>query len=339
MATNSKRTETLVGVFLFIGFGLLGGIILLFGNIGDLFKGHYELRVNFKEAAGIIEGSTVRLRGAKIGEVGGKPQLTDGSMIQVVLKIEEQFQVAEGSVFQIGQASLLGDKEVIITPPAEGVAVPLPSGSVVMGSEPGGLDLLQSEAELIVVDARDFLRDAKGSLAKLEGSMDEIRRVVTKVGTTMDAVNEGILTEGNLGAFGSTLANLERASASFADLGERLDPLVGEVHLVVGEVRETNQVIQGTIKAAEGTLAKIDPALEEVPAVLSSIGKTADRATEAIDKIDGKKGALGALVSDQELKTDVKDFVRNLKRNGVLRYKDEDEAEDDPRERFRGRRR
>ncbi len=353
MATKSRKTETLVGLFLFIGLALLAGIILLFGNIGDFFKGRYEIKVNFTEASGVIKGSTVRLRGAKVGEVATKPVLTGDSMIQVTLQIDDRFQIDQGSVFQIGQASLLGDKEIIITPPVSSSNLYLNPGAVVMGSDPGGLDLLQSEAEVIAVDARMLLQDAKGTLLKLESSMDEIRKVVEKMGTTMDTVNSGLLTEKNIGAFGSTLANLDRASATFADLGERLDPVVGEVELAVKEVRETNETAQetittvkgaietaqGTMKTMQGTIAKVDPALESVPRVLNSIEKTADRASAAIEKVDNKKGALGALVSDQELKTDMKDFVRNLKKNGVLRYKDEDEKEEDPRDRFKGRRR
>lgn len=353
MATPSKKSETFVGLFLFTGLALLAGGILLFGNIGDFFRGRYEVKVSFTEASGVIKGSTVRLRGAKIGEVSLKPALMGDAMIQVTLEIEEGFQIDQGSTFQIGQASLLGDKEIIITPPINSSQRYLSPGEVVMGSAPGGLDLLQNEAEVIAGDARILLQEAKGTLAKLESSMDEIRRVVTKVGATMDVVNGGLLTKKNIGAFGNTLANLDRASASFADLGERLDPVVGEVRLAVKEVRETNKAAQVTISTAEeaiktadvtmktvqGAIAKVDPALEQVPQVLSSIEKTADRAAVAMGKVDSKKGALGALVSDQELKTDMKDFVRNLKKNGVLRYKDEEEKVEDPRDRFKGRRR
>jgi phospholipid/cholesterol/gamma-HCH transport system substrate-binding protein len=346
MASNSKKTETLVGLFLFIGFVLLGGIILLFGNIGDFFKGSYEIKVSFTEAPGIIKGSTVRLRGAKVGEVAGKPMLTGDSMIEVVLDIDDRFQIDQGSVFQIGQASLLGDKEIVITSPAHSSHLYLNPGAEVLGSDPGGLELLQNEAEGIAVDARALLKDAKGTLVKLEDSMEEIRVVLAKMGTTMDTVNEGVLTEKNVGAFGNTLANLDRASATFADLGERLDPAVSEFRLAINEVRATNasaketiETAKETMETAKGAIARVDPALEGVPRVLDSIEKTADRATAAIDKVDSKKGALGALVSDQELKTDMKDFVRNLKKNGVLRYKDEDEKEEDPRDRYQGRRR
>jgi len=346
MKANSKKTETLVGLFLFLGFAILAGIILLFGDIVGFFKGQYEVKVSFSEAAGIIEGSTVRMRGAKIGEVGEKPALTGNSMIQVVLKVDDGVQIDKGSIFQIEQAGIIGDKEIVITPPKHSSQMYLNSGAEVMGSDPGGLELLQNEAEGIAMDTRSLLGDAKGVLAKLESSMDEIRVVVTqmgstmktvdsvvlKMGTTMDTVNGGLLTEENVNAFGSTLANLDKASASFAEIGGKLDPVMADLRLAIGEIRETG-------KTAQTTIAKMDPALEKLPDVLTSLEGTANRATAAIDKIDGKNGALGALVSDQELKTDLKDFVRNLKKNGVLRYKDADEEEDDPRDRYQGRRR
>jgi phospholipid/cholesterol/gamma-HCH transport system substrate-binding protein len=105
MATNSKKSETLIGLFLFIGLALLAGIIVLFGNIGDLFKGRYELKVNFTEASGIIKGSTVKLRGAKIGEVAEKPKLLGESQIQVILAIDDRFQIDQGSIFQIDHSA------------------------------------------------------------------------------------------------------------------------------------------------------------------------------------------------------------------------------------------
>ena len=74
-----------------------------------------------------------------------------------------------------------------------------------------------------------------------------------------------------------------------------------------------------------------------MPDVIASIEQTSDVARQAIEKVQ-EKGALGALVADEELKGDMKDFVRNLKENGILRYKDK-ESSDDPRDRFRGRRR
>ena len=332
MATNSKKTETLVGLFLFLGLAMLGTIVLLFGNIGDLFKKRYEIKVNFVEAPGIIKGSTVRLRGAKIGQVAAKPLLIGGSRIQVVLEIDESFRIEEGSKFQISQASLLGDKEILITAPIAGSQEFIEPGSEVMGSLPGGLDLLQSEAEGIAENTRQVIVQAQNALVKIEDSVDEIKKVARQISETMDKVNDQILSGENLENFGGSLANLEQASASFVKLGEKLEPMVDDVSITINEVRQTNQSVKAAIES-------VGPALDDVPRVLSSIERTANTAAAALEKVDDENGALGALVSDKELKTDMKDFVRNLKERGILRYKDEEEKEEDPRDRFRGRRR
>jgi len=45
MAANSKKTELLVGIFLFVGILLLSLLVLQFGRIGDLLRGSYDIRV------------------------------------------------------------------------------------------------------------------------------------------------------------------------------------------------------------------------------------------------------------------------------------------------------
>jgi phospholipid/cholesterol/gamma-HCH transport system substrate-binding protein len=168
-------------------------------------------------------------------------------------------------------------------------------------------------------------------LVKIEQSVDEIRKVAAQLTTTLDKVNGEILSPANLESVSGSLRNLENATAAFADLGDGLGPVVGDFRETIREVRETNAVVQKAVK-------KIDPTVEMLPDLIASIERTADSARRAIDQVQEEKGTLGALVADEELKGDMKDFVRNLKENGILRYKDEESSED-PRERFRGRRR
>jgi phospholipid/cholesterol/gamma-HCH transport system substrate-binding protein len=331
MAAPSKKTETLVGTFLFLGLGLLATIILMFGNIWDYFKEDYEIKVNFSEASGLIKGSTVRLRGAKIGTVASKPVLMGGDMIQVALKIDVDQQIEKGSAFRIGTASLLGDKEIVIKPPEVSTGVFLSPGAVVEGRGPDGFERLQNEATNIATETKEVVREAKTALLKIEQSVDEIRKVASQLTVTLEKVNGEILSPANLTKVEDSLGNIERATSSFAEFGEDLGPVVAEVRDTIQELRETNGAIQSTVK-------KIDPALEKMPGAIASIERTSDSARRAFEKVQEEKGAIGALVADEELKGDMKDFVRNLKENGILRYKDE-ESSDDPRDRFRGRRR
>ena len=332
MATNSKKTETLVGFFLFLGLAFLGALILVFGSLDDWFKGHYEISVDFTEASGIIKGSTVRLRGAPIGRVASKPSFTKDAQIRVVLAIEDRFEIAEGSMFQIGQASLLGDKEIIITPPAELSGEFLNPGAIVDGGGPSGLEFLQNQAEGIATDTRELMKDARVALQKVDSSMDDITAVARKLKLSVDSINNGILNDQNLENLGKSLANFERASASLAKLGDVIDPTVEDIQETLAEFRDAARM-------AKSAIARVEPSIDKVPDVLDSLERTADSATDAIGGINKGDGALGALVSDGELKKDMQDFVRNLKKNGVLGYKDEDEKPEDPRDRFQGRRR
>ena len=56
--------------------------------------------------------------------------------------------------------------------------------------------------------------------------------------------------------------------------------------------------------------------------------------------IQNKNGLIGTLAYDQETGNNAKEFIRNLKRYGVLRYRDKSTNDErDPRNKFRGSRR
>lgn len=332
MPANSKKTETMVGTFLLLGLGMLGAIILLFGKIGSFFKDRYEIKVNFSEASGVIEGSSVRLRGAKIGQVAEKPLLLGGDKIQVILEIDQEHRIEEGSVFRIETASLLGDREIVVTPPAEPAQTYLEPGEVVEGGGPGGLDRLQDEAQGIAQETREVFREAKIALQKIEQSVDEIRKVASQLTTTLDKVNGEILSDANLDRVSQSLNHVEVATASFAKLGNDLAPLSTDLKATITEVRATNEKAQGVID-------RLGEALTVVPNVLTSVKEAVEKVNTTLVKLTREEGALGTLLTDQELKEDLKDFVRNLKEKGILGYKDEEAGEDDPRDRFRGTRR
>lgn len=331
MSAFTKKTETLVGVFLFAGVVVLGGLILFFGNLSDWFKGQYEITVEFSEVSGIIKGSTVRLRGAPIGRVASKPILTGQSKVRVELAIEDRFQIAEGSLIQIGQASLLGDKEIVITPPEKSSGQFIKPGELIVGGGPSGLEFLQNQAEGIAADTRLLMQDARVALQKIDSSLDDFQELTIALKKGVDSINNGILNDQNIGHLSHSLENFERATAAIAKVADSVDPTVEEIEATVREFHEA-------ARSARLAISKAEPALEKLPVVLSSIEETAQSATGAIEDLRNGPGVFGALAKDEELRKDLKDFVRNLKQKGILGYEDEAETQD-PRNRFEGPRR
>ena len=194
MAFKEKRAETLVGIFVLLGFLALGALIVQFGRIGESKGDTYHVSVEFKDASGLIKGSEVRMGGAKIGRVLYTPELTDDLTVIVQLSLDDRVKIYQGSKFMIQSISLLGDKMVVVVPPE--IREPgniLEDGADVDGGGASGLDALQSDAESVARDARKLMKDARTSLLKFDAALDDIRVVSGRLGDTLEKVNNGVL--------------------------------------------------------------------------------------------------------------------------------------------------
>lgn len=334
MGESSRKTELWVGLFVFVGLALLGGLIVQFGRFGDRLRGKYQLLVVFDNASGLIKGSEIRMSGARIGKVAEHPELNSDVKVQVVMSIDEPIRVPENSMIQIASATYLGDKMIVITPPEPGQTTGrfLEAGAVLRGGGPSGLDAIQNNAESISRDARILMQDAAVTFKKVDAAVDDIRAVTSRLATTLDKVNGSILSEQNLKSIDGTLANFEKATAELA-------PAVTEAREAIAAIERAADGAQGTFANADKRIEELEPALKEVPKAVASLSRAADKAGQALDRVEQGDGLLGTLAYDREVSDDAKVFIRNLRQQGILRYRDKETPQDDPRHRFRGRRR
>ena len=332
MTDSPRKTEAMVGLFIFVGLALLGILIVQFGRFGDRFIGKYAVTVVFDDAAGLIRGSEVRMGGAKIGKVATHPALNEDVKVEVQVDIDERIRIPEGSAFQISSASILGDKLIVITPPATTTGEFIEDGTTIAGAGPSGLDALQNNAEAVSRDARQLLVDAAKTMKQIDGAIDDIRTATGELTTTLHKVNQGILTEENMGRIETTLANLEQASAG-------LDPTLADARKAIQSIESAATEARSTFAEATVRIEELEPALKEIPSAVSSLSRAADKAAETLNHVEEGKGLLGTLAYDEEVSDDAKTFMRNLKQQGILRYRDKETPEDDPRTRFKSRRR
>jgi phospholipid/cholesterol/gamma-HCH transport system substrate-binding protein len=341
MATDHKHSELLVGTFCLVGLLLLGSLILQFGRFGDRFNESYRLTLLVNDAAGIIKGSEVRMGGAKIGRVARLPILTENATVQIDLLIENRFRIPEGSTLGVASASLLGDKMVIVTPPSKQVGTFIAADSVILGSGPSGLDAIQSNAEILSRDARKLMDGATATLHNVDAAIVDIRSSSQELTKTIKKVNESILKPENLALVDGAIQNVNQSTVQWKKVSEDLAP-------AMQDARSAIQAMEKAAIGAERTLTKIDqrvddlgPTLAELPKATKAIAKAADKANETMDHVVQGRGLLGALTHDDEVTADAKAFIRNLKERGILRYQDGESLHpaDDPRNRFRGKRR
>lgn len=340
MANSERRTELIVGIFLLSGLVLLGGLILQFGRFGDKLNKTYELTVVFDDTSGLIKGSEVRMGGAKIGKVSETPELNEAVKVEVVLAIDERIKIPSNSNIQIASASVLGDKLIVITPPTERVNTFLEPGQLLQGGGPSGLDAIQNDAVAVVRDVRKLMGSTQGTLIKIDSAVDDLRSVTGRLGETLDKVNVSILSDANLASIDGTIANFNATTEEWKKASAELQPTLADAHEAILSFKKASEGAEKTFATADKTIADLQPAFKDVPKAVKSFTSAADEAAAVLANTRKGDGLLGTLTNDKEVSTDASVFMKNLREKGILRYTDkESKLEDDPRNRFRGKRR
>lgn len=296
MSNERKGVEFFVGLFLLIGFGVIATMIVTFGRLGQGMEERYPIRVRFPNASGLVKGSNVLLSGAPIGVVSQAPRLTgERYEVEVGLLIRETVKVPRTSAFQIRSSGMLGDSYVDVVPPTDFTTADLAEpGELITGLRTGGFDELTSKGSQVMDTLNtDVLR-------KVSSALDEIK-------VTTANLNEKLLSEKNLQNVEETFANLKVTTAEFSKTARDLD-------LIVNRTQEV-------VDSAKGTMKTIDTAAVELRLTLGDVRKTSDSARSLLTKATTGDGMLGTLVSDKQAAEDLKALIGNMRRSGVLWYK------------------
>lgn len=127
------KPETWVGLFLIAGILMIIGVILGFGNIKTSKEQTYPINIIFKDAAGLIKDSQIRLGGVTVGKVTKAPELLpSGNEVMLEANIQSDVKIQQGSVFRVDMQNILGDKYIDIVPPAQpthDTSFPMPPSS------------------------------------------------------------------------------------------------------------------------------------------------------------------------------------------------------------------
>lgn len=181
-----RNIERMVGIFIFIGILVTGGLILHFGKVGDRFRGGYPIRVEFNNAGGLVKGAQVLYSGVLVGKVQEVLLKPAGDGVFVDVNMFEGAQVAVDSKFLIKQSGLLGDKHIVITAGSR-KAAKLASGSEVRGTDP--------------FDFNDAATEAGDTVKKLSAAIDKLSSEVVQ---------------------GDTVENIKKSIKNFNDLTKKL---------------------------------------------------------------------------------------------------------------------
>ncbi len=331
---RERGLEFKVGVLIVLAVGAMAAFIFALGNF-SLSSG-YVVHVDYNYIGTMQPGAPVKIAGIKVGNVekinfiGGK-QVDEktGRRIQVRVDVWVEDKVRDtlrkDAAFFINTAGVLGEQYLEIVPGNDYESPPLDPGAVIRGVDPprtdlviarlyevldSFADLLSNEKDLIrnllsnsaetVAELNSLLKENKEEIATLIASGGELAK---EASGTLKKVNQGL---GDPRVIGKTIrdadALLVTANRSIAEVVPPVKELTADATRVTGLI----------------TQQRIDRALTVADRAVALSGK----ADKLITNVDGMvtdiragRGTAGSLIVRDELYTDLREMIRDLKRN------------------------
>lgn len=282
--------EWKVGLFVIVGLTLAAVLVIQFNKSAGPLTPTYHIRLQAKDVSGVIPGSFVLMAGVRIGNVERIELNSTEGDVTMIAKLLKKYEVREDAQFIIRQSGFLGDQYIGVFQGKTNTL--LKDGAVVRCEEP--------------FDLGEVARSTGGLVKRVDSMVGQLSNAVARVDTTLLA--------------GDTLTNLAQTVANFRGVSER----------TLSALKKVEDLIDTNEPALSGSLSNVKHfsiELNNVAADLRSVIATnkqelADsmanikNATAKLDAtmtdVNAGKGAVGALLKNEQMATDLSVIVSNL---------------------------
>lgn len=330
---RTRALEFKVGLLIVTAAVVLIGFILVLGNFA-LGSG-YTLHVDFSFSGNLQPGAPVKVSGIKVGKVedvtfkGGAIDDVTGRRVQVRVDVWLEDRVRDtlrqDAEFYVNTAGVLGEQYLEVVPGDDYDSPPLEPGTVIEGNSPPRTDLIASRlyevldsVAGVLRDDRDLIRDVLQNGASAVREVDLLlrdnredlgelvrstRHLADQASDTLARVNEGM---GDPRIIGKTLRDADQLLVTANGSLETLTPPVKE--LVDDATRVTGIVTEERVDRAIA-------AADEAARAASKAGGLIDNVNALVSHVRQGKGTAGALLIRDEIYADLREMIRDLKRN------------------------
>lgn len=275
-----RRDEVLVGILMTVAL-----VVVIVGTLwlarGGLASG-YPLHTQFPWGAGLRQGQPVLLAGVNVGYVDDIRLRTDG-WLDVTLRVNEDYDVPEGTTATVVPIGFFGDMAVKLTPPERLVGRTGPElapyeayevgDTVPAGPPTPGMQELLIRMDTIARNLNDVTQAVELQLVQ-GGGLADLR-------STLAATNQFVLT------LNTVLAEQAR-----------------ELSLATAALRRTASSIDSA--TVDSTMRALHATSANLAALTNELATASTALTSVLAKVDSGTGTLGQLVNDATLYRDVR---------------------------------
>jgi phospholipid/cholesterol/gamma-HCH transport system substrate-binding protein len=329
---RDRSIEFKVGLLILVGLVIFAGFIFILGNFS--FSSGYTLYVDYGFSGNIQPGAPVKVSGIKVGKVedveflGGKVVEKNGRRVQVRLEVWVEDRVEDtirrDAEFFINTSGVLGEQYLEIVPGDDYTNPPLGEDVVVPGVDPPRTDLIVArlyvvldQLSKVLTEDRDFisnlLKNGASAVGELEALLRENRvelgaliksggDLAGQAAVTLDKVNQGLEPPVVARAVRHADQLLVTANESLSQLSPQVRAFLTDALRVTGLL--TRERIDKMIRVADGAVSATGKA-----------GKLIDNVDGMVTDLRKGKGTAGALLVREEVYADLREMIRDLKRN------------------------
>ena len=320
---QEKRRNLLIGLFVLVGFGALGTLIVLFGVGPEQFLGGtgYPLYINFDSASGIQSGNQVTLGGIRIGQVDAVNFVDTTRFdagVQVRVMIDNNIKLPDGSR-AIGSEPGLGyGRPPIQIIPGPATLPPLAPNAVLPGEMRGAIDSLVPEhvmrtfdkvatrvdeaAEALTPVLRDLheimVKRGTAEVDRVGGPPGNLYTAVTRLDSSLKHFNDVLGDPAVKSQMREAVANFHQISADGKELAANLRASSEEAGEAVREVRAFISKAQETVGQLSEELTVV---CRDARGTLERSSRFLDTLNEVVESIRRGEGTIGRLVHDTKL--------------------------------------
>lgn len=327
-----------VGALILVAVALLIGFVAVLGTfqLGD----RVTITVELADSGGLLGGAPVRIAGVRAGRVEAVEFFADAAQartegprpahVRVIASVDAAMfdAVRDDSEFYVTTQGVLGEKYLEIRPGTPD-ATQLTPGAAVRGRDPARIDLIFARAETILTQIEAAL--SGGGELGVGLLIDNVTKLSGRANSYLDRNDEQLQkATDDLIATGADLRAIASALRTSIGTGEELSATMRDVSTVVkvfareaGPLSRVARDALGNLeRASEQVNALIDtmrPPLEAVLAELPAISQSARDALRDVAAISAAitagQGLIGQVIVDDEIYADLKEMLRDLKRN------------------------
>lgn len=270
-----RRDEVAVGILISVAAAILilGALWLARGGLST----GYPLYTRFAWGQNLKQGQPVLLAGVSVGYVSDVKLRRDG-YLDVMLRIDDDQQIPEGSTSTVKPVGIFGDVAVALNPP-----VPVPAANYAAGDTvPPGPPTPDIAQIMTRVDSIGI------SVQHLTHAMD------------VELVQAGAMRD------------MRRTIANAAQLSAQLSVVAAEQN------RNLTSTLAAYRRAASGldsarlaaTVANLQETAANTAQLVADLDSSTTRLSSILGRIEGGEGSLGKLVRDTSLYGDVRGLVQ-----------------------------